>query len=135
MRSWLGIGLVLLSLAAQGQTSPLRAQYQAADQALKKNDQLKYSQLRAGLDSYPLTIYLDYQELNDNLSRLTTAQVTQFINRYPNSLLADRLEGRYLHRLAKEQRWQEFLRLYPELPNSVELQCAHYRAQWAVDLW
>lgn len=131
MRSWLGVGLVLFSLAAQGQASPLRAQYQAADQALKKNDQLKYSQLRAGLDSYPLTIYLDYQELDNNLSRVTTQQVTQFINRYPDSMLGDRLEGRYLRRLAAEQRWQEFLRLYPELPNSVDLQCAHYRAQWA----
>ncbi|WP_298717970.1 transglycosylase SLT domain-containing protein [uncultured Oceanisphaera sp.] len=131
MRGWLGVGLLLLSLGASVQASPLREQYRQAEQALKKNDIPGYERLRKGLDAYPLTVYLDYQYLADRMQQLTTAQVTRFMNRYSDSLLADRLERRYLFRLAREQRWREFLALYPALPNSVELQCAHYRAKWA----
>lgn len=131
MRGWLGVGLLLLSLGWNVQASPLREQYRQAEHALKKNDMPAYERLRKGLDAYPLTVYLDYQYLADRMQQLTTAQVTRFMSRYADSLLADRLERRYLFRLAREQRWQEFLALYPALPNSVELQCAHYRAKWA----
>ncbi|GHA27200.1 transglycosylase SLT domain-containing protein [Oceanisphaera arctica] len=131
MRGWLGVGLLLLSLGVSVQASPLREQYRQAEQALKKNDLALYERLRQGLDAYPLTVYLDFQYLDDRMQHLTTAQVIRFMTRYSDSLLADRLERRYLFRLAREQRWQEFLALYPALPNSVELQCAHYRARWA----
>ncbi|ART81113.1 lytic murein transglycosylase [Oceanisphaera avium] len=119
-------------MSASAQPSPLREQYRQAEQALTSNELLRYQQLRTGLDAYPLTIYLDYQYLADRLSQLSTAEVENFMRRYPNSLLADRLEGRYLHRLVHEQRWREFLALYPEVPNSEVLQCAHYRAKWAL---
>nr|WP_243454181.1 transglycosylase SLT domain-containing protein [Oceanisphaera pacifica] len=109
----------------------MREQYRDAEQALDKKDDLRFTQLRKGLNEYPLAIYLDYQYLVNHLSSLRTRQVTDFIAQHPDSLLSDRLEGRYLYRLAREQRWREFLALYPELPNSVALQCAHYRAKWA----
>ncbi len=131
MKGWLGVGLLLLSLGVSVQASPLREQYRQAEQALKSNDIAAYKRLRQGLDAYPLTVYLDYQYLDDRMAQLTTAQITQFMSRHSDSLLADRLERRYLFRLAREQRWQEFLALYPALPNSIELQCAHYRAKWA----
>ena len=131
MRSLLGVGLLLLGLSVSVQASSLREQYNQAEHALKNKDELRFAQLRKGLDSYPLTVYLDYQYLADRLSSLSTSQVTNFMRKYPDSLLADRLEGRYLYRLAREQRWIEFLTLYPELPNSIALQCAHYRAKWA----
>ncbi len=131
MRGWFGVGLLLLSLGVSVQASPLRDQYRQAEQALKKNDVALYERLRQGLDAYPLTVYLDYQYLDDRMQHLTRAQVTRFMTRYSDSHLAGRLERRYLFRLAREQRWQEFLAFYPALPNSVELQCAHYRAKWA----
>ncbi|MBL1378342.1 transglycosylase SLT domain-containing protein [Zobellella sp. CGMCC 1.18722] len=122
---------MLLGLGMSVEASPLRERYQQAEQALKKNDLSRYQQLRQGLDPYPFTIYLDYQYLADRINHLSTAQVRDFMTRYPDSQQADRLERQYLFRLAREQRWQEFLALYPQLPNSVELQCAHYRAKWA----
>ncbi|WP_375057666.1 transglycosylase SLT domain-containing protein [Zobellella sp. DQSA1] len=131
MKSWLGVGLLLLGLGMSVEASPLRERYQQAEQALKKNDLPRYQQLRQGLDPYPFTIYLDYQYLADRINHLSTAQVREFMARYPDSQQADRLERQYLFRLAREQRWQEFLALYPQLPNSAELQCAHYRAKWA----
>ncbi|WP_445397193.1 transglycosylase SLT domain-containing protein [Zobellella sp. An-6] len=131
MKSWFGVGLLLLSLGSLAEASPLRERYQQAEQALKKNELSRYQQLRQGLDAYPLTVNLDYRYLADRLNQLTTAQVRNFMARYPDSLQADRLERQYLFRLAREQRWQEFLALYPQLPNSIELQCAHYQAKWA----
>ena len=131
MRSLLGVGLLLLGLSVSVQASSLREQYNQAEHALKNKDELRFAQLRKGLNSYPLTVYLDYQYLADRISSLSTSQVTDFMRQYPDSLLADRLEGRYLYRLAREQRWSEFLTFYPELPNSIALQCAHYRAKWA----
>nr|WP_239552787.1 transglycosylase SLT domain-containing protein [Oceanisphaera litoralis] len=108
----------------------MRDQYRQAEQALKKNDLVLYERLRQGLDAYPLTVYLDYQYLDERMQQLTRAQIVRFMTRYSDSHLASRLERRYLFRLAREQRWQEFLAFYPALPNSVELQCAHYRAKW-----
>ncbi|MBO1519814.1 transglycosylase SLT domain-containing protein [Oceanisphaera pacifica] len=131
MRKVLGLGLLLLGLSVGADASSMREQYRDAEQALDKKDDLRFTQLRKGLNEYPLAIYLDYQYLVNHLSSLRTRQVTDFIAQHPDSLLSDRLEGRYLYRLAREQRWREFLALYPELPNSVALQCAHYRAKWA----
>ncbi len=122
---------MLLGLSVSVQASSLREQYRQAEQALKKNDEARFHQLRKGLDDYPLTVYLDFQYLADRLSSLSTSQVTRFMRQHPDSLLAERLEGRYLYRLAREQRWKEFLTFYPKLPNSIALQCAHYRAKWA----
>lgn len=137
MKIWLGIGLLLVGMSVQliginVQAAPLREQYRQAEQALNNNDVVRYQQLRQGLDAYPLTPYLDFQFLADRITTLSTTQVVNFMHRYPDSLLADRLEGRYLHRLVREQRWNEFLTLYPQLPNSEVLQCAHYRAKWAL---
>lgn len=131
MKVWLGMGLLLLSLGINAQASPMQDQYRQAELALVKKDMAQFQQLRQGLESYPLALYLDYQYLADNLSQLSTAQVTGFMQRHADSLLADRLESRYLYRLARERRWSEFLTLYPELPNSVALQCAHYQAKLA----
>ena len=132
MKVWLGVGLLLLSISVSAQGSALREQYRQAEQALNKNDVAGFKQLRQGLDAYPLTPYLDFQLLADRITNLSTTQVVEFMHRYPDSLLADRLEGRFLHRLVREQRWNEFLTLYPDLPNSEVLQCAHYRAKWAL---
>lgn len=126
-----GIGILLLSLGLTAQASPLREQYHQAEQALKQGDNEQYRQLRARLDSYPLVPYLDYRYLAGRLSSISTKDVQDFMDRYPDSQLADRLERQYLFRLTREQRWREFLSLYPKLPNSTELQCAHYRAKWA----
>ena len=132
MRLWLGLGLLLVGMSVSAQTAPLREQYRQAEQALNKNDVARFQQLRQGLGSYPLTPYLDFQYLADRITNLSTTQVVNFMHTYPDSLLSDRLEGRYLHRLVREQRWNEFLTLYPQLPNSEVLQCAHYRAKWAL---
>ncbi|WP_232818216.1 transglycosylase SLT domain-containing protein [Zobellella maritima] len=132
MKSWLGIGLLVFSLGVSAQTSSLRERYDAAEQALKRNELTRFQQLRQGLDSYPLTVYLDYELLSRRLNQLSLGEVQAFMRKYPDSLQADRLERAFLVRLAQEQRWQEFLSLYPNLPNSTELQCAHYRAKWAL---
>ncbi|WP_319781790.1 transglycosylase SLT domain-containing protein [Oceanisphaera sp. IT1-181] len=131
MKVWLGVSLLLLGMSVSVQASSLREQYRQAEQALNKNDVASFKQLRQGLDGYPLTPYLDFQLLADRITNLSTTQVVEFMHRYPDSLVADRLEGRFLHRLANEQRWSEFLTLYPQLPSSEVLQCAHYRAKWA----
>ncbi|GAA3538406.1 transglycosylase SLT domain-containing protein [Zobellella aerophila] len=132
MKSWLGIGLLVFSLGVSAQTSSLRERYDAAEQALKRNELTRFQQLRQGLDSYPLTVYLDYELISRRLNQLSLGEVQAFMRKYPDSLQADRLERAFLVRLAQEQRWQEFLSLYPKLPNSTELQCAHYRAKWAL---
>ncbi|WMC11407.1 transglycosylase SLT domain-containing protein [Oceanimonas pelagia] len=123
--------MLLLSLGLAAQASPQREQYRQAEQALVQGKTGEYRQLRQGLDGYPLVSYLDYRYLADRLKDIGIKDVRGFMVRYPDSLLADRLERQYLFRLARDQRWQEFLALYPELPNSTELQCAHYRAKWA----
>lgn len=131
MKNWVGIGLLLLSLGISARAEPLHARYQQAERALEQNKVADYQRLRQGLDDYPLTIYLDYRYLTDRLRHVDQGQIRRFIRQYPDSLLADRLERQYLFRLARDQRWDDFLDFYPELPNSTELQCAHYQAKWS----
>ena len=108
-----------------------RLAYSEARQAIKAGNQAQYERLRAGLDDYPLAIYLDYYQLIRNASSLSPVQAEDFLRRSADSPLANRFLGAYLRQAGKSHRWQAFLQVMPEEPNSIDLKCYFFRAQLA----
>ncbi len=125
---WRGIGLclaLLLPLLATAAPDPLDTQRQlfvSAEAALKLGDRDLYPALRRALTDYPLYPYLIYRELSDQLDQAPAAEVRAFLDSYADTPLAVRLRRAWLKRLAREQRWGDYLRDYRDM-NDTSLEC------------
>jgi soluble lytic murein transglycosylase len=134
MSHWL-VGLlwaaVLIVPTAEAQDARLerqRADFVAAERALQQRDTVQYRQLRAGLRDYPLYPYLQLAELQGRLSSASSAEVAQFLEQYADIPIAPRLRQAWLHHLARQKRWADYVAFYTP-QSSAELQC-HYH--WAL---
>lgn len=84
-----------------------------------------FSQISDGLDSsYPLYFYLEYQWLSKHLSE--TKHIKQFLKKH-QSRYSQRLKRKWLNRLYKQQRWNDFVTHFNGA-KSTAMQC---RYQWA----
>jgi soluble lytic murein transglycosylase len=111
--------------------SSARRLYDEAMRAVDKGQWTEYEQLRPGLEDYPLAIYLDYFQLTRQSREVRPADALSFIRRSADSPLPNRFTGRYLKQAGQEQRWQDFLQVQPDEPQSVELKCYYFRARLA----
>ncbi|MFC3912210.1 transglycosylase SLT domain-containing protein [Pseudaeromonas sharmana] len=107
-----------------------QSRYLSALEAMRAGKALQARQLRLQLANYPLALYLDYYDLMLQPDPARVAEVTSFIGRDPQGLLAGRMKARYLRLLADNQDWAGFLRLSPQAPKSLGLQCRFYQARW-----
>ena len=129
-------GIILSALWMPGLVAPAFAQtmeqslYRQAHEAVRANDQVKFSQLRARLIHYPLLPYLDYYQLAFRPGAADYSDVTRFIRQHGDTPQSNRLERAYLTYLAQSQQWSQFLRFYPAKPNSTDLLCMHYQARY-----
>ena len=95
-----------------------RTLFQDAERALSKGQLSKYRRLKASLKDYPLLPYLDYQELSRRLGRLKNSEVADFFDAQAGTPLAKRLRSKWLDRLARQGRWQDFLTFYNDNGNT-----------------
>ncbi len=129
-------GIILSALWMPGLVAPAFAQtmeqslYRQAHEAVRANDQVKFSQLRARLIHYPLLPYLDYYQLAFRPGAADYNDVTRFIRQHGDTPQSNRLERSYLTYLAQSQQWSQFLRFYPAKPSSTDLLCQHYQARY-----
>ncbi len=126
-----GLGIVialLLALTAQtaGATSRTteRILFQAAEQALKKNQIKRFESLKAKLSDYPLLPYLEYEALRQKLDHASPEKVERFLEKWKETPLAQMLRRRWLNLLAKRKDWDNYRRFYQK-DYSVTRQC-HY---------
>lgn len=103
--------------------SQARADFLAAERALRNGDLARYTALLDGLRDYPLYPYLRYQYLRPRLQQAADAEVAEFIQRYGDSPLGNRLRDAWLEILARGGRWQTLLRQYPADTGNAELDC------------
>ena len=108
-----------------------RTEYQAAKTAASRGDWAQFRSIRAGLDDYPLAIYLDFLELNAHVHELAPARVQSFLSRAQGSALPNRLLSRYLADRGRREAWEDFLAVMPAEPNSIDLKCYYFRARLA----
>jgi len=105
----------------------LRQLFLQAEDAVKKGDEKKYSQLADQLKDYPLYPYLQYQWLKKHLNH--EDQVKLFLQQHKSSRYARLLKRQWLYRLAKNKQWQTFLQFYSKTSDS-SLNCYYRRAQY-----
>jgi soluble lytic murein transglycosylase len=114
-----------------GRLSTARQQYGDAMEAIDRGRWTEYEQLRPGLEDYPLAIYLDYFRLSSRPARVRPADARRFISLSDDSPLPNRFLSVYLHQAGRDRRWQDFLAVKPDEPNSVVLKCYYFRAKLA----
>ncbi len=110
--------------------SELEAQrllYRAAENALKRNELKVFKAILSQLENYPLYPYLIHQELERRLNTASKAEISTFLEQYGDLPMADPLRHRWLARLAREQRWQDFLTFYQGSERTV-MRCLQARA-------
>lgn len=106
-----------------------RETFLEARDALSRRQMDRYQTLLASLDDYPLRPYLTYRELTRNLPSASPKAVNDFIQGQADSYLAHQLQRQWLHTLARQARWPQFLADYPAKMRDTELQCYALRAR------
>ena len=123
-----------------------RAAYKKAQKAIKNKDYTKAKGYLRTLKDYPLKPYIEYELLAHKLKNYKALAATNrnraslrhplqksidvFLAQYPDSILADRLTGRWLSHLAKGQHWEQFKRYYSSGFKSAPMQCWHTEARF-----
>ncbi|MCL1039180.1 transglycosylase SLT domain-containing protein [Shewanella submarina] len=135
LKQLLGIlGLVSFSMgltttsAAAGLTAQQQA-YLDAREAQEQGNSARYQTLRKQLGDYPLTVYLDYHDKQDDILRQSGPKAAISLAAFAQTPLYNTLKHRYLQRAGKQKRWKDFLAISPKLPRDTELQCYYYRAK------
>ena len=108
-----------------------RSNYAEAVQAIDRGQWTTYETLRPALDDYPLAIYLDYFQLTRQSGRVDPSDAQAFLVRSADTPLPNRFLAIYLRETGSAQRWQDFLQVMPQEPNSIVLKCYYFRAQLA----
>jgi len=124
---------VLLFASCAALAAPDDEVFLEAREAFQRGDIVRLDRLSKQLDEdYPLVPYVQYWQLRSRLADLSPGEIENFLARFNNSLVADRLRADWLRQLAKVRDWQGFLREYPRLTTEdPELVCLAFQARLA----
>lgn len=86
--------------------------YQIARQALQKGQTQHFTRLLEALQDYPLLPYLLHDYYRGRLRHTEEAVLADFLERYPALAVTGSLRRAWLATLARNRRWQAFLRHY-----------------------
>lgn len=133
-----GFGLILVLVLVLGATVATAQQGDArifaAREALRTGDRATLERMAAVSESHILDHYVHYWLLVNRLARSDpppTAEITAFIERHHGSIPADRLQAYWLRRLAADQDWAAFLRVYAgHAEPDAELHCLAWHARY-----
>lgn len=128
---WSSLALPTRAETQGGSLEVQRERYLEARDALSRRQMERYRQLRADLEGYPLTPYLDYRELTRSLVHADPEAIRQFLERERGSYLAHQLRRQWLHSLARREEWADYLAAWPGELHDTELQCHALRARLA----
>jgi soluble lytic murein transglycosylase len=101
----------------------MRADFLAAEQALKRRDDASFASLYAALEGYPLRPYLAAEELGRRLKSADPGHVAAFIADHPGTPYADRLQRQWLRALAQRKHWKTLIEHSPVPAPNTELEC------------
>ncbi|WP_337262473.1 MULTISPECIES: murein transglycosylase [unclassified Serratia (in: enterobacteria)] len=136
MDKWrlLAVGLCLTAFSGAALADSLDAQrqrYLQIKQAWDSNQQDVMQQLLPTLQDYPLYPYLEYRQLTQDLSTVSVAQISQFLQKNPTLPPAQSLSSRFVNELARREDWRTLLAFSPQAPKPVAARCNYYYAKWA----
>ncbi|WP_432459701.1 transglycosylase SLT domain-containing protein [Agarivorans sp. QJM3NY_25] len=117
-----------LGFAQAGQLTPQQQAYKDVRQLQRAAKWTQAEQSLNQLKDYPLFDYLRYYQLRGQIRTVSRAEVEQFIGANSLSYLSNAMQRRFMLELARRGEWQSYLEFYPQLPNSIDLQCHYYYA-------
>ena len=103
-----------------------RQDFLLAERLIEQGNDNAFLTLSSTLADYPLYPYLQYQWLKNNLQQAD--KILVFLLAYKDTRYADLLRSKWLHYLADNERWIEFL-LYYQANDNAALECQFY---WAI---
>ncbi len=130
VRKALAAACLLLAGHAFGQQQADDSLIVTARDAVRNGDRNTLERLVAQRSRHVLEPYVRYWLLYNKLARPEqppVAELSEFILDYPGSMLAERLRGDWLRRLAKDGYWASFVQLYSDLQTpDADLRCAYW---------
>jgi len=110
---------------------PEDAVFVAARNAFEARSKARLDALLPKLKGHPLEPYAEYWRLFLHLPAATTEELRAFLNKYPDTLLAEQLRGDWLKALGKSGRWEQFSREYPAfVSDDPEVTCYSLLGRW-----
>jgi len=93
--------------------------------AASKEDARQAEELSSQLSGYSLPSYVDYYLLKSHLRLAGESEVADFLARYANTAIADRLRNDWLLILGHQNNWPSFDALYPQfvLNDDTQVKC------------
>jgi peptidoglycan lytic transglycosylase len=129
---WVALLVAVVVQGAHGQGGDERIM--AAREAARTGNRSLLEGLAAFAEEHPLEPYVQYWLLANKLAqpeRPPEAEILAFLQREAGSLLAERLRGEWLKRLAKEGDWATYAQVYPGMVDpDRELACHAWNARW-----
>ena len=89
-----------------------RALYLKTEQALKQGQRNRFLQFQNSLRNYPLYPYLLYTDMRKRFAYLQPETIDDFLSRYDNTPIADKLRYKWLQYLAAKNNKPLFERYY-----------------------
>ena len=116
--------LALVAGAARAAPEPSDDDFLAAKAAFERGQRSRLDTLGPKLAGHALESYVEFWRLSTRLETAGTGEVEEFLAKWPDSPLADRLRVDYLKALGKRGDWTAFRALYPPpAGEDVELTC------------
>jgi soluble lytic murein transglycosylase len=109
-----------------------RQMFQNAETAYSLGRISEYQQLEQQLRDYPLHSYLQYNEIKRNLGANNYKSIHRYLQDYPGTPLASRLQYSWLKSLAQKKQWQTLIDNF-YYTSDKSLQCDFARALIAVN--
>ena len=121
-----------IALLESNLTELKRALFRDAVDALENGDLDTFKSLKAQSTDYLLYPYLVYYDLRNRLSSATDEELMAFIDVYASTPLSYRIRTQWLYRLADDQRWEQYLKVYKQ-QGGAKLRCAYLHGRLATD--
>lgn len=116
--------LVAATCFAQGDKDFL-----AARTAFERGDRSRLDALAPQLADHLLVPYVEYWQKKLKIDTATDGEISAYLDRWPNTPLADRLRVDWLKALGKRGQWASFATLYPP-PSGEDVELACYGVQY-----
>ncbi len=126
--------VLMLLLGATSAGAQGDADFLAAKAAFDKGDRARLAVLSPKLGSHLLAPYVEYWQLKLGLEDASPVAIRAYIDRYPNTPLADRLRIDWLKSLARKSLWDRFAADYAAVPvDDADFACATLLFRWQRD--
>jgi len=121
------LALALLASACGPDIAEDRDHFLTAEAALERGALDEFESVAESLKDYSLYPYLRYAKLFRDLGGADPTDIDRFLTEFGDTPLAERLRRAWLERLAKDRRWNLYLRFYvPD--DSIRHRCDYLRA-------